>query len=253
VSRDDQRPPQPQRQQTGLSFRTLLISSLAAAAAAVVVPIFWERGSVLATAITPIVVAIVSEALNRQANAITSVTPRVTRRTGTGAAVRSEQPAGVGARGDGPERVTRWNGTDDDPFGLRTDEPPRRRNFPWRLAIGTGMLAALIGAAVVTASELAVFGHSVAHSGRSTSVFGGSRAATPTPSATATPTPSSTAEKATPTPTDTASPVATGTPPGATATVTGTAVPNTAQGTPPPAETPGATPAPTEAPPVPTP
>ena len=154
-------------------------------AAAVVVPMFWERGSLLATAITPIIVAIVSEALNRPAKVITKAAPRVTRRTGTGAAVRAEQPTGVGARGEGPERVSRW-GDEDDPFGLRTPQRRRRRRFPWKLAITTGLLAAVIGAAVVTASELALFGHSVGHSDRSTSVFGGKRAsATPTATPTA--------------------------------------------------------------------
>ena len=90
---------------SSLSIQTLVISSLAAVAAAIVVPMFWARGSLLATAITPIIVAIVSEALNRPAKVITSVTPKVTRRSATGAALRSEQPAGVGARGEGPEQV----------------------------------------------------------------------------------------------------------------------------------------------------
>jgi hypothetical protein len=250
VSRDDQRPPQ----QGGLSVRTLLISSLAAATAAVVVPTFWERGSVLATAVTPVVVAIVAELLNRQANAIKTVAPKVARRTGTGAAVRGVQPPGVGARGEGPERAGRWGGTDTDPFGLRTEELPRRRAFPWKLAIGTGLLAAVIGAAVVTVSELAVFGHSVSRPNRSTSVFGGSHSsadATPTPTAT-------TDENASPTaaPSDTTSPEATGTPPPeSTATVTGTAEPNPLQATPEPSQTPPgeATAPPTEATPAPTP
>ena len=107
---------------------------------------FWERGSLLATAVTPIIVALVTEALNRPAKVITQVTPRVTRRSATGAAVRAEQPTGVGARGEGPEQVSRW-GTEDDPFGLREPEPRQRRRFPWKLAIITGLLAAVIGAA----------------------------------------------------------------------------------------------------------
>ena len=91
---------QPQGGST-LSLQTLLISSLAAVAAAIVVPTFWEKGSLIATAITPIIVAIVSEALNRPAKVITAAAPRVTRRSATGAALRSEQPTGVGARGGG--------------------------------------------------------------------------------------------------------------------------------------------------------
>ena len=63
-------------------------------AAAIVVPMFWERGSLIATAITPIIVAIVSEALNRPAKVITAVAPRVTRRSATGAALRSRAADG---------------------------------------------------------------------------------------------------------------------------------------------------------------
>jgi hypothetical protein len=138
--------------------------------------------------------------------------------------------------------VTRW-GDDDDPFGLHTPAPKRRR-FPWKLAIGTGLLAAVIGGAAVTASELALFGHSVTHRDRSTSVFGGSSGkATPTPSATDTPGAEATAtatatEEATGTPTPEATETATAT---ATATATPFTVPETV------------TPVPTEASPVPTP
>ncbi|MDX6585158.1 MAG: hypothetical protein QOI10_4342, partial [Solirubrobacterales bacterium] len=49
--------PEPKDGGGGLSLQTLLISSLAAVAAAIVVPMFWERGSLFATAITPIIVA----------------------------------------------------------------------------------------------------------------------------------------------------------------------------------------------------
>ena len=58
-------PPEQEKKQSGLSLQTLIISSLAAATAAIVVPTFWQRGSVIATAFTPIVVALVSEALRR--------------------------------------------------------------------------------------------------------------------------------------------------------------------------------------------
>jgi hypothetical protein len=203
----------------GLKLSTLLISSCSAVAAAVIVPMFWERGSLIATAVTPIIVALVSEALNRPAKVITDVAPkvapRVVRRTGAGAPVRVEQPTGVGARGERPERVSRW-GDEDDPFGLRTPaRAQRRRRFPWKLGLATGLAAAVIGAAVVTASELAIFGHSVGGKERSTSVFGGETEhsrrpqETPTPAATetATPTPTST-----PTPTETVTPQATETP-----------------------------------------
>jgi hypothetical protein len=223
----------------GLSLQTLLISSISAVIAAVVVPTFWERGSLIATAITPIVVALASELLNRPAKAITAAAPKVARRSATGAALRSPQPTGVGARGEGPERVAHggvppWSGDADDPFGLRADVPPRRR-FPVRLAVITGLIAAVVGAGVVTASELTVFGHSIGYSGRQTSLFGGrthNAKATPTP----TPTPGAT-DTATPTPTPSATATATPTPSATetpTPTPSATIAPQTATATPTP-------------------
>jgi hypothetical protein len=232
---------EPEEKSSGLSLQTLLISSISAVIAAVVVPTFWERGSLIATAITPIVVALASEALNRPAKAITAAAPKVARRSATGAALRSPQPTGVGARGGGPERVAHggvppWSGDADDPFGLRADEPPRRR-FPLRLAVITGLIAAVVGAGVVTASELAVFGHSIGHSGRETSLFGGKTAkAKSTPTPTPTPTPGAT-QSGTATPSATATPTATATPsatPTATATPTVTIAPQSATATPTP-------------------
>jgi hypothetical protein len=222
----------------GLSLQTLLISSLAAVAAAIVVPMFWERGSIIATAITPIIVAVVSEVLNRPAAAIKTAAPRVTRRTATGAAVRSRTPTGVGARGDGPEQLPPRR---DDPFGLYAQERPRNRR-PLKIALLTGLLAFVIGAGVVTASELALFGHSVGQSKRSTGLFGGHTTkskATPTPTASPTETP---AKTETPTPSATATPTASATP---TPSATATATPGIQQAAPtatPPAAAPTATP-----------
>jgi hypothetical protein len=248
-----------QEKSGGLSLQTLLISSVSAAVAAAVVPLFWEKGSIFATAITPIVVAIVSEALNRPAKAITAAAPKVTRRSATGAALRSPQPSGVGARGAGPERVARgqdgapppqtresaappaWSGNAEDPFGLHAAEPARRR-FPLRLAVATGLVAALIGAGIVTASELTVFGHSIGHSNRETSLFGGKEKPSKS-KATPTPTPSATSG-ATKTPTPSASASATpssSATPSATASATPSATPS-ASASPSPAAT--ATPTP---------
>jgi hypothetical protein len=229
---------EPQPRSGGLSLQTLLISSLAAVAAAIVVPMFWVRGSLLATAITPIIVAVTSELLNRPAKAITAAAPRVTRRTATGAAVRSRQPSGVGARGDGPEQPPPRG---EDPFGLYEPEKPKGRS-PLRLAILTGLLAAVIGAGVVTASELALFGHQIGDTKRQTGLLGGKSDATPT--ATATPSGSATAspeETATPSATESATPEAGATPDPAAPTPQATTPPAPA----PPSE---ATPVPTATP-----
>ena len=232
-------------QKSGLSIQTLLISAAAAVAAATIVPMFWEHGTIFATAMTPVVVALVSEGLRKPVQHVSTVAPRVARRSGTGAAVRRFDPAAagtrdperVGARGEGPERFEPLPGhlrddapsvRDDDPFGLRkAQRTPRPR---LKIALITGLLAFVIAAGVVTASELALFGGSVS-SDRRTSLFGGANSSTtksdetedeatptatpgeegtPTPQATETPAPTATA---TPTPSATLTP-----PPAATVT-----------------------------------
>lgn len=226
-----------QQQSSGLSLRTLAISSASAVAAAVIVPLFWERGSLIATAVTPIIVALVSEFLQRPAQVITAAKPRATRRGATAAAARAKQPTGVGSRSERPEQP--W-GPEDDPFGLRT--PARRpRRAWWKIAVATGLLAFVIGAVVVTVSELAIFGHSVTGRDRATSVFGGRESPSrdereeETPAATPEASPTEDAEQqATPAPTVTTQP-----------SPTVSAVPSPLSGEP--------TPAPTVAAPTPTP
>jgi hypothetical protein len=232
-----------------------MISSVAAVVAAVVVPTFWERGSLIATAVTPIIVAIVSELLRKPTQVVTSVAPKVVppkvvRRTRDGTAVHTQETASVGGRERARRRdvgaeqaayVPPGGVSDHDPYGLRAAQRPRRR-FPLRIAVGTGLIAAVIGAGVVTASELTVFGHSIGHSGRETSLFGG-KAKPHGSKATPTPTPTATAGRtATPTPTPSTSATPTTTP-SATATATPGASPTPSPTpTPPPAAT--ATPTP---------
>ena len=227
-----------QKSAGGLSVQTLLISALAAVAAATIVPMIWEQGTIFATAMTPVVVALVSEGLRKPVQHVSTVAPRVTRRSGTGAAVRRFEPAAastrdperVGARGEGPERFEPLPDhlrddapavRGDDPFGLR--KAHRTPSPRLKIALVTGLLAFFIAAGVVPASELALFGGSVS-SDRKTSLFGGQKSssssskeeeatptatpedgeATPTPEATETPAPTVTA---TPTPSATATPV----------------------------------------------
>ncbi len=175
----------------GLSIQTLLISAAAAAAAATIVPLFWAQGTLFATAMTPVIVALVSEGLRKPVERVTAVTPRVARRSGTGAAVRqydpeaaeTRNPAGIGARGRGPERFEplpphlredTLAPRSDDPYGLRAGG--RRRPW-WKIGLVTGLLAFVVGAGVVTASELALFGGSVSGERGRTTIFGGSKKA----------------------------------------------------------------------------
>jgi hypothetical protein len=210
---------------SGISIQTLVISAVAAMAAAIIVPMIWERGTLLATAMTPVIVAVVSEALRKPAEAISSVTPRVTRRSATGAAVRSPErfePLPPEERHEAPAV------REDDPFGLRAAPRPRRHH--WKIALATGLVAFGIAVFVLTGTEL-VFGGAATKEGGRTTFFGGSKAtATPT----ATPSASPEGERATPTATPSASPTATQT---ATPTPTASVEPQQA-----PATTPTPTP-----------
>lgn len=196
-----------QQQSSGISVQTLAISVAAAVAAAVVVPMVWERGTLVATAMTPVIVALVSEGLRHPAEKITTATSRVARRPGAPAGPEPFEPLLEEERG-GPTQ-------DDDPFGLR-ERPPVRRH--WRLAVVTGLVAFVLAATALTMSEL-VFGGAATRDSARTTIFGGGRdGEEATPTATPEVTPEATGEatatpEVTPTPTETPVPTATpGTP-----------------------------------------
>jgi hypothetical protein len=213
-----------EKQQSGISLQTLVISAFAAMAAAVIVPLFWERGTLFATAMTPVIVALVSEALRKPVEVISAATPVPTRRSATGAAVRDPRFDPLPP----DEREAAAAMRSDDPYGLRAK--PRVRHH-WRIALATGAIACVIAVVALTASELVLGGPATRETGRTTIFGGGSSTATPTPSPT--PTATDTGEEATPTPTE--SPAAT-----ATTTPTPTASPSPQAAPAPP--TPTATP-----------
>ena len=223
----------------GLSVKTLVIAGAASAVAAFVIPVFWRPGTVFAAAMTPIIVALVSEAIRRPVDTVGAV--RV-RRTPRGTAVLEEPEE----RADEPFDPLAPSTPDEieaiPVTGTAHTAVHRRRRLTsrqWKIGLITGLVAFLGAAAVVTASEL-VAGDAVSGGGNRTTFFGGgssssskdstdaskdqqkkdqqsekdrSESPTPTPTPTATETP---AENATPTPTPSAtaapSPAATATP-----------------------------------------
>ena len=208
---------------SGLSAQTLVISSLSAVAATLIVSQFWESGTLFFTAMVPIVVALISEALKRPAEKITQVVP--VRRTPSGTAVHEEP------RRSPPER--------EDRFGLYEPERPAAGRRWLKLGLITWLVAFLIGATAVTASELAIFGGSVGGGDRKTTYFGGGKETKERkekPAEDATPAPATPDEQATPVPDEEATP-----PPDEEATPApdeeATPAP-TATPTPPPATTP---------------
>jgi hypothetical protein len=173
-----------EQKSSGISVQTLAISAGAAVAAAVIVPMIWERGPLVATAMTPVIVA--------------TATSRVARRPGAAREPEPFDPLPEEERG-GPTH-------DDDPFGLR-ERPPIRRH--WRLAVITGLVAFVLAVTALTMSEL-VFGGSATRDS-DTTFFGGGRQeqqeeATPTPGPDSTP---ESTEEATPTPEATETPTET--------------------------------------------
>src|SRR5438093_9581752 len=59
--------------------RTLIIAALASAAAALVTSRLWREGTIISAAMSPVIVAIVSDLLHRPAQKVTDI--RTTRRT----------------------------------------------------------------------------------------------------------------------------------------------------------------------------
>ncbi len=197
----------------GLSVRTLAIASAASALATYLVPMIWRPGTIAAAAATPVIVALISEALARPAEHVSQA----------GRLVRV------------PRR--RFGGWGADPV-------IRKRRV--RLAVITGLLAFLVAAVAITFTELAT-GEAVSGGGQRTTLLGGETdrsqdedepATAPTPTVEA---PAGTTPDATETPEAdaTPTPVASG-----TATPTPTVPAPGATPTPPPAAAPSATPAP---------
>ena len=166
----------------GLSLQTLVIASVASAAAAIITSQFWRSGTIMASALTPVIVAVVSELLRRPMES--DVVRRPMRRVSERRAALTAGRAGGSGRefpaaapevpGGAPAEATRMpsaNGQDPALGPVRTYGRPRRRRFHPRVAIVTGVLAFLVAAAVLTVPEL-IFGGSVG-GGERTTIFGG--------------------------------------------------------------------------------
>jgi len=197
--------PSPARSTRGderrLSVRTLAIASIASATAAIVTSLFWRGGTPVAAAITPVIVALVSEMLHRPTTVIAerltverAALPQRDRR-GLG---RSEparpQPERERAakdldavrtlRRDLPgthppsERPGRVAGPGDigDVSVYRRSPARKRRLLPVKPIAIMAALAFVIGTAIVTVPEL-VAGRSIGSGDRQFSVLGGSRSA----------------------------------------------------------------------------
>ena len=142
-----------------LSLRTLVIASVASATAAVVTSLFWKGGTPIAAAVTPVIVAVVSELLHRPATVIAA------RREQTAARVQRTRtlPAAAGKRA----RAT------EEPEMKVYRAPSRRPRLAFKPIAATAAIAFVIAAALLTLPEL-IAGQSFGQGDRNTTLFGGS-------------------------------------------------------------------------------
>jgi hypothetical protein len=157
-------------EQRRLSLRTLLIASVASATAALVTSQFWTGGTPIAAAVTPVIVALVSEMLHRPTEVIVRrmtsertvlvpgpERPRTSAPPVPGPRKREEPPMRVYGR----DRRTR-----------RDRRMPRRRRIAVGVVATTAVLAFAIAAAALTVPEL-ITGSSIGKGNRQTTLFGG--------------------------------------------------------------------------------
>jgi len=169
----------------GLSLRTLVIASLASATAAMVTSRLFPPGAIFTAALTPVIVAAISEAAHRPVNRVAALREQrwsmvLEAREARVAEALGEEPSplrgapglaqGAAAEEEGFS-TTNGGGAGHygaDPFGPR--ERPRRRRIHPKLAIATGLAAFAIAAAALTLPEL-IFG--AVASNHQTTFFGG--------------------------------------------------------------------------------
>ena len=158
-----------QQARPGLSVTTLMIASLSSLAAALVVSKIWGGGTLFGAAMTPVIVALVSEGLRRPATIVTSV--RETRsgrydpvaegraglREGDLERAQPVMPAAAAAE----RRVHRVSGGGGGGLSFRL---PRPRVIA---AVVTGLVAFALAGIFLTGSEL-VLGKSVVSSSKRT-------------------------------------------------------------------------------------
>src|SRR5438128_368154 len=119
-------PPAPARR-SGFNPVTLVIAAISAVAAAIVVSKIWSGGTLMATAMTPVIVAVVKEMLERPAQKIPVTVSRLS-------SVRREDPDALVVEEFEP-------GHEAEPSEVSIYSP---RGHKWKLAALTGLLAAVV-------------------------------------------------------------------------------------------------------------
>ena len=157
----------------GLDVTTLVAAAVASVVAATVVSRLWQAGTVWATAMTPVIVALVKEAVERPAKRVSSIATRAAAPPLARASRAVAEPPPE-AYAPPPPVV----GPDPGLSEMRVYRRERATGRHWKLAVATGLLACVIAVAVMTLPEL-VAGRSVVSSSHHTTIFGGHRSRSP--------------------------------------------------------------------------
>jgi hypothetical protein len=158
-----------------LNMRTLVIASVASATAAAVTSQLWIHGTWLAAALTPALVALISEAMHRPTERLARA--RTTGRPALGGAAATRRP-GRPPRPDESPRAQPVPPGPDEPLGaagpVRVYRQPSPRAPRRRLALGvvaaTAAIAFVIAVAALTAGDL-ISGGSIGKGGGPTTFF----------------------------------------------------------------------------------
>ena len=145
---------------------TLIITAVASALAAYVTSKIWAPGTLAAAAFTPVLVAVLKEALIKPADLVTRAVPV---RGVVRSASQAGEPDSGRAGSDAPESIEARIAQLGEAPG--TSHPGRRRRA-WQVAIVTGLLGFVLAAVIITVPEL-VAGSSASGGGRDTTLFGG--------------------------------------------------------------------------------
>ena len=160
--------PRGRQDERHLSIRTLVIASLASLFAALVTSQFWRAGTPITAAITPVLVALISELINRPTEKI------VQRLTPEGAPAPPARPR----YGREPDVADRRAREPEDAlasgqvsvYGRSTR--PSRRKIAVGVVLVTGLLGFAVAAVAITVPEL-ITGHSIVKKNNRSTLFGG--------------------------------------------------------------------------------
>ena len=157
----------------GVDLQTLVITAVASACAAYVTSEVWAPGTLASAAITPVIVALVKEALAKPADVVTRAVP-------VRGVVRSAD------RADEPYDPIQPFEPEDERVAQHGELLGSSSAFPrhaWKVAIITGLLGFLVAAVIITVPEF--LAGKAAGGDRQTTFFGGQKRS-PEPSTTTT-------------------------------------------------------------------